>query len=140
MELTVGELARRSGIAVALGHFVEQAVVAARLGHLRPLPGRNRDGRDARHYGKQMYAWPALIAELRKAMKEGVPPDDARTQALASRWQALFRSYAGDNPGTHARIREAYAKEPDLRSGSAVDDALLDYLRQAWTCAARSVH
>jgi DNA-binding transcriptional MerR regulator len=43
----------------------------------------------------------------------------------------LFRAYAGDDPATHARIREAYAKEPDLRSGSAVDDALLGYVRES---------
>lgn len=35
-------------------------------------------------------------------------------------------------PAMHERIREAYGKEPDLRRGSAVDDALLGYLRKAW--------
>ena len=72
-----------------------------------------------------------LPPELRDAMKAGVPPGEPRVQQLARRWADLFRAYAGDDPATHARIREAYANEPDLRSGSAVDAALLAYLRQA---------
>jgi hypothetical protein len=41
----------------------------------------------------------------------------------------LFIVYAGEDPATHARIREAYANEPDLRSGSAVDETLFAYVR-----------
>ena len=57
--------------------------------------------------------------------------DDPPVQQLARRWMALFCTYAGDDPATHARIREAYANEPDLRSGSAVDQALFGYVRDA---------
>lgn len=82
-------------------------------------------------YGKQMHAWPALIGELRQAISENISPNDPRAQQLATRWMELFCAYAGNDPATHARIREAYAAEPELRNGSVVDDTLLGYIRRA---------
>lgn len=128
----------RSGITPALEHFVEQALVSARLAiFARYLDVREMERMRA-NYGRQMYAWPSLIADLLEARKAGMPADDPHVQQLAKRWMALFCAYAGDDPATHARIREAYAKEPELRSGSAVDDALLAYVREAVASAARS--
>ena len=92
------------------------------------------------HYGRQMHAWPSLVADLRAARAEGVPADEPRVQAMAKRWMELFREYAGDDPATHAKIREAYAKEPELRSGSAVDEALLGYVREALASIERARH
>ncbi len=132
------ELRERSGITPELQQFVERSVVAARLAiFARCLDAREMERMRA-NYGRQMYAWPQLIAELRAARTDGVPADEPRVQALARRWMALFREYAGDDPATHAKIREAYAKEPELRSGSAVDDALLAYVREALASVART--
>jgi MerR family transcriptional regulator, thiopeptide resistance regulator len=121
----------QSGITHALQAFVEESIVAARLTIFARYLGASDMERMRASYGRQMYAWPPLIADLRKAIDENLPVDDPHVQQLASRWAELFRAYAGDDPATHARIREAYAKEPDLRSGSAVDDTLLDYVRRA---------
>lgn len=124
-------LRERSGITRELEQFVEQAMIAGRLAiFARHLESHEMERMRA-HYGKQLHAWPALIAELRQAIAENVPPDDPHAQQLAARWMELFRAYAGDDPVTHARIRQAYAREPELRSGSAVDDTLLGYVRQA---------
>ena len=87
-----------------------------------------------------MRAWPMLIADLRKAMEENTSANDPNVQKMAQRWMELFRAYAGDSPVTHARIREAYAKEADLRSGSAVDNSLLDYVREALAGLASTTH
>lgn len=122
---------QQSGITEALQHFVEQAVTEARLNIFAHYLTPEEMPRMRANYGKQMYAWLPVIAALRKAMAAKWPIDDARVQQLALRWAELFRSYAGDDPATHTRIREAYAREPDLRSGSAVNDALLDYVRRA---------
>ncbi|HET6587851.1 MAG TPA: MerR family transcriptional regulator [Oleiagrimonas sp.] len=129
------EARKRSGITEALQHFVEQAVVEARLAIFANYLQPEEMQRMRENYGKQMYAWPPLIAQLRKAMASNLPVDDAHVQPLARRWAALFRAYAGDDPATHARIREAYANEPDLRSGSAVDQALFDYVHRALVAA-----
>lgn len=130
----------QSGITQALQAFVEASVVAARLAiFARYLDAQEMERMHA-HYGKQMYAWPKLIADLRKAMDENMPADNPNVLQMARRWMELFRAYAGDAPATHARIREAYAKEPDLRSGSSVDDALLGYVREALASQALSAH
>lgn len=121
-----------SGISKELERFVEQAVISARLAIFARYLDEHEMQRVRANYGHEMYNWPALIVELRKAMADQRPPDDLHVQALAQRWMTLFRSYAGDDPSTHERIREAYAKEPDLRRGSAVDEALMGYLRKAW--------
>ncbi len=90
--------------------------------------------------GRQMHAWPMVIADLRKAMDESTPANDSTVQQLARRWMELFRAYAGDSPVIHARIREAYAKEPDSRSCSSVDDALLNHVREALASLAPTAH
>jgi DNA-binding transcriptional MerR regulator len=130
----------RSGITPELERFVERAVIAARLSIFARYLDAQEMERMRVHYGEQMHAWPVLIAELRHAMADALAPDHPHVQAKARRWMELFRAYAGDDPATHARIRDAYAKEPDLRSGSAVDDALLAYVRSAWTSAEQRAH
>jgi DNA-binding transcriptional MerR regulator len=122
---------QRSGISEALERFVEESLVAARLKLFQRHLTAPEMERMRANYGRDMYEWPQLITALRKAMAAGTPAGDPQVQALARRWMELFRAYAGDDPATHARIREAYAKEPDLRSGSAVDDALLGYVRES---------
>lgn len=127
----------RSGITTALERFVESSMVSARLAIFARYLDEHEMQRMRQHYGKQMYAWPELIAALRTALDDGVPADDPSVQAMAQRWMAMFRQYAGDAPTTHAKIRQAYAEEADLRRGSAVDDALLEYLREASRAATR---
>lgn len=81
-----------------------------------------------------------MIAALLKARDAGTPPGDPQVQQLARRWMELFSAYAGHYPATHARIREAYAKEPDLRSGTAVDEKLLLYVRASLESLAANGH
>lgn len=83
------------------------------------------------HYLTSLREWPRLIAELRKAQREGLAPDNDTVRQLAERWLALFRAYAGDDPQTQQRIRQANQQEPGLTEGTWVDDSLLRYLGQA---------
>ncbi len=120
----------RSGITSQLQRFVEQAVVEGRLAIFQHYLKPDEFAFMRANYGTHMHEWAPLIAALRKAMIEGVPTSDANVQALAARWMTLFRAYAGDDPATHARIRGAYANEPDLRSGSFVDRPLLEFVQR----------
>jgi len=117
------------GVTTAVRSFIEQAFVEGRLAiyqrYLRP--GEFAFMRE--HYGATFNAWPPLLVELRKAMTNGVSPNEPEARALGERWVALFRAYAGDDPGTHERIREAHAKEPDLTDSSWADEALIGYVR-----------
>lgn len=131
-------LRERNGISLELEQFVEQSMIRARLAIFARYLDEDEMVRMRAHYGRQMYAWPELIAELRAALDAGRSADDPTVQAMAQRWMAMFREYAGDDPATHAKIREAYAREPELRSGSAVDDALLAYVREAMASVGES--
>ncbi|TRX03304.1 MerR family transcriptional regulator [Candidatus Methylobacter oryzae] len=83
------------------------------------------------NYLKRTHEYPELIAAIRQHMEDGVAPDDPRMQPLAQQWLELFRSYAGDNPETYAKIREANAKEPELWQGTWIDQRLLGYVIEA---------
>jgi DNA-binding transcriptional MerR regulator len=83
------------------------------------------------NYFKRTHEYPELIAAIRQHMEDGVAPDDPRMQPLALHWLELFRSYAGDNPETHAKIRDAHAKESGLMQGTWLDHRLLEYVKQA---------
>ncbi|CAN5325233.1 hypothetical protein BH11PSE11_BH11PSE11_29020 [soil metagenome] len=79
-----------------------------------------------------MDEWPDLVEQVRRLMEQGLSADAPAMQALALRWQQLFRdSYCGDDRALEAKIRHAFAIEPDLRIGVGVDAALLAYLRLA---------
>jgi hypothetical protein len=83
------------------------------------------------NYLKRTHEYPELIAAIRQHMEDGVAPDDPKMRPLAQHWLELFRSYAGDNPETYAKIRQANANEPELLQGSAVDQYLLGYVMEA---------
>ncbi|SAK84598.1 MerR family transcriptional regulator [Caballeronia hypogeia] len=82
-------------------------------------------------YGKRAMEWPELMADVRDAIDAGATPESERGQGLARRWMELFRSYAGDDPKTHAKIREALQREPELMKGSWADESLLAFVREA---------
>lgn len=83
------------------------------------------------NYGKRAMEWPQLMADARDAIEAGVAPASPEGHALARRWLELFRSYAGDDPATQLKFREALANEPELMTGTYADDALLGFVREA---------
>lgn len=83
------------------------------------------------NYGKHAMEWPQLMAEVRDAIEAGAAPDSPEALALARRWLDLFRSYAGDDPATQLKFREALQREPALTKGAWVDETLLAFIREA---------
>ena len=83
------------------------------------------------NYGKRAMEWPQLMADVRDAMDAGATPESPQARELARRWMELFRTYAGDDPRTHAKIRDALQKEPELTKGSWANEALLGFMREA---------
>ncbi len=122
---------QRRGITPELERFVEQPMVGGRMAISARYLEADELQRMRANQGKQMHAWTALIAELREAQAADTSADDPHVQLMARRWMGMFRACAGDFPTTLARISEAYAREPHLHSGSAVDHSLLGYLPQA---------
>jgi DNA-binding transcriptional MerR regulator len=83
------------------------------------------------HFGQHMFEWPQLIGEVRDALDQGVSPESPVARALAARWQAMFRAFAGDDPVTQRKFRDAHQHEPDLMTGSWADEAVVAFIRAA---------
>jgi len=76
--------------------------------------------------------WPMTVAQLRAQMDAGADPESAPVQAIVQQWQQLFRdNHCGEDPALEARVRDARMREPELRAGVGVDDALMAYLYRA---------
>jgi hypothetical protein len=69
------------------------------------------------HYFDRLMEWPALVAKLHQACREGERRPRRRVSAGA-RWLALFQSYAGTRPQTQQKFRRAMEQEPHLMKGT----------------------
>jgi len=131
MHLREPAMQQQTGIARQVSDYVLEAFAESKLAIYERYLDADAFAFMRQHYLTSMREWPALIAELRKAQQDALAPDDEAVQQLARRWLALFRAYAGDDPQTQQRIRQANQQEPGLREGTWVDDSLLNYLGQA---------
>lgn len=86
--------------------------------------------------GKRASEWPPLVAQVQTAMDEGRAPESPEVQALARHWFDLFRSFAGDNPATQHKVRQALVNEPGLTDDGFVTPAMRDFIRAAMAAAA----
>jgi methyltransferase (TIGR00027 family) len=123
------------GITPAMLDWIAEAFAHARCAllakYMSPAQIEETRRRQLAHR-TQFTDWPALVAELRAQMEAGTEAGAPAVQAIVKRWQQLFRdSYCGDDAALEARVREAFMREPDLRLGVGVDDALLVFLQKA---------
>ncbi|WP_332878990.1 MerR family transcriptional regulator [Massilia sp. S19_KUP03_FR1] len=120
-----------SGVTPALMQFVLAATHESKTALYRPYLDDAEFAFLRDNIGKRGGEWPPLIAKVRQAMQAGQAPVSPEGQALALQWFDLFRSFAGDNPATQAKIRKALVEEPRLTDGGMVDAAMRDYIRTA---------
>jgi DNA-binding transcriptional MerR regulator len=120
-----------SGVTPALMQFVLAAAHEGKTALYRPYLDDAEFAFLRANIGKRAGEWPPLIARVRQAMQAGQAPGSPETQALARQWFDLFRSFAGDNPATQAKIHKALVEEPGLTDGSMVDGSMRDYIRTA---------
>ena len=85
--------------------------------------------------------WPKLVAQVREQMAAGIPVEAESVQALALRWEQLFRdSYCGNDVVLEGKVRHAFTQEPDLMLGVGVDEALMVYVQKAMVHLHRPQH
>lgn len=120
-----------NGISPDTEAYVREAFACARLALFAPFLSADELAFMAANVRKRSAEWPGLIAQLRQACDDGLAPDSAAARTLARHWIDLTRSFAGDDPATHARIRTAYEKEPRLMVGSFITDAMRELIGQA---------
>jgi DNA-binding transcriptional MerR regulator len=120
-----------TGITPALMGYVIAAAHEARCAAYRNYLDDDEYAYLRANIGKRSAEWPGLVAQVRIAMDEGRAPGSPEVQALARHWFDLFRSYAGDNPATQLRIRQALENEPALTNTGWVDAPMRAFIRAA---------
>ena len=120
-----------TGVTPALMGFVIAAAYEARCAIYRRYLDDDEYAFLRENIGKRGAEWPPLIAQVRTAMDDGKAPDSPEVQALARHWFELFRSYAGDNPATRMKIRQALENEPALTDTGWVDAPMRAFMREA---------
>ena len=131
MQVQEPELRQLNGIDGEVMAFVGEAFVQARLAlfkkHLLPAELAHMDA----NCRQRAQAWPPLIAAMRKAHDAGLAPDDPAVAPLALQWLDLSRDLGGEDPATHARIRLAYEKEPELMVGTWITEEMKPFIGAA---------
>lgn len=121
----------KTGITPEVMGYVQRAFAESKLARYEKYLSLEEFQFMRENYGKRGCEWPPLIGAIRQHLEDGTAPDDPEMRRLATQWMELFRSYAGDNPQTHAKIRRAHQEEPELLEGTFIDKALLGYVGQA---------
>jgi MerR family transcriptional regulator, thiopeptide resistance regulator len=129
MHMQEAVLQERTGITPALTAFVLAALRENQLAVYEKYLDADELAFMRANLGKRDAEWLPLIARVRAAMDAGWAPTAPEAQALARAWFDLFRSFAGDQPETHRKIRQALENEPELKQGSMVDEAMRDFIR-----------
>ena len=123
-------LRAQNGITPELGNYVMQSVSAARMALYQKYLTADEFSFLKANYHQRMHEWAPLIARVGAHMATGAEPCDSVSKELAREWMALFCSYAGTDPATHAKIRKAH-QEPGAMTGSFIPDAMLTFIRNA---------
>jgi DNA-binding transcriptional MerR regulator len=125
------EIQARTGITPALMAFVLAASKAHQLSIYANYLDDDELAFMRAHLGQRDAEWPPLIARVRMAIDAGCAPDSPQARTLALAWFDLFRSFAGDNPATQQKIRQALENEPALTQSGMVDAGMRDFVRAA---------
>lgn len=139
MHMQEAAVQERTGITPAVMAYVLAAAKEIQLAAYAKYLDEDELAFMRANLGKRDAEWPPLLARVRTAMDAGCAPDSPEVQALAREWFDLFRSFAGDNPLTQQKIRQALENEPELRQGGMVDERMRGFLRAAMESLRRAV-
>jgi hypothetical protein len=121
----------RTGISPQMMTFILAASKAHQLSIYRNYLDDDEFAFMRANFGKRDAEWPPLVAQVRTAMDEGHAPDSPQARALALAWFDLFRSFAGDQPATQQKIRQALQNEPALQQSGMVDERMRAFISAA---------
>ncbi|VVE86275.1 MerR family transcriptional regulator [Pandoraea bronchicola] len=120
----------QTGITKDLMQYVKEAFAQTKLRIYRKYLNDDEFRFLEANYLTYTDEWPVLIGAMRDQLDAGTPPGAPEAQKLVRQWLTYFRSYAGDDPATHAKIRAANMREPELMTGTLIDARLLEYVKQ----------
>ena len=121
----------RTGISPAMMAFILAASKVHQLSIYAKYLNEDELAFMRANLGRRDAEWPPLIARVRTAIDNGCASDSPEARELALAWFDLFRSFAGDDPATQQKIRQALQNEPALTQSGMVDDTMRDFIRAA---------
>ncbi|UYG04109.1 MerR family transcriptional regulator [Halomonas sp. LR3S48] len=125
------EVQAQMGISAQVSEYVMQAFAESKLAIYRHYLSEEEFAFMRQHYPQRMHEWPTLMAKLRQQLEQDTSPQAPAVQQLASEWLELLRSFAGDDPGTHEKIRRANEQEPALQANVWMTERMKEYLGKA---------
>ncbi len=131
MHVNEPALQDRTGISLAMLDFIMEAANETKLAIYAKYLSPQELQYMRENFSKRANEWPTLIAQVRQHLAKGTPPHAPEMQLLARHWVELFRSYAGDDPQTQAKIRLAMEREPALSASPWMGPDLIAYVREA---------
>ncbi len=123
-------LARYTNISPELITYIMQAFTESRLNLLCRFLSVQERREVRRYYPESMKQWPTLLARLDSLLAQDVPADAPAARKIAADWIDIFHHYAR-TPRIRQKLRDAMSQESELRKGSWLTPARLDYLQQA---------
>ena len=131
MHINEPALQERTGISLEMLDFIMEAANESKLAIYAKYLSAQELQFMRENFGKRANEWPTLIAEVRQHLAKGTPAHASAMQELARHWIELFRSYAGDDPQTQAKVRLAMEQEPELSASPWMGPDLIAYVREA---------
>ncbi|MGX1957664.1 MerR family transcriptional regulator [Serratia proteamaculans] len=131
MHVDEPSMREQTGITPAITDYVTRAFAETKLSIYQKYLSAEEYAYVRQHYFTRLQEWPALITQFHQALNEGVPAESEQARQLAAQWLELFQSYAGNDPATQMKIRQAMEREPTLTEGTWLTPPLLRYLQQA---------
>ncbi len=130
MQLHDPTVRERNGITPEIESYVQEAFAAWRMAIYRPYLSESEFAFLSANYGKRTMEWPPLIARIRNLIEAGTAPASPEGRAAAHQWMELFTSYAGTDPSTHMKFRQAHQEQPSLMTGTFVTPEVLAFVMQ----------
>lgn len=84
-------------------------------------------------------AWPALIADVRRAMDSGLDAEDPQALALARRWHALLQLSTGGSAAIGRKFGAAYLAQPQAMAAQGMDPAMFAWVGRGMAAAGLSL-
>ncbi|ELY4322585.1 MerR family transcriptional regulator [Cronobacter turicensis] len=123
----------KTGITPAIIDWITHAFAESKLAIYQRYLTPEEFAFTREHYFDRMMEWPPLVAKLHAAVKTKLSPSSEEARGIALHWLTLFSSFAGDNPQTQQKFREAMMREPHLSKGTWMTPETLGWLQQAFS-------
>lgn len=125
------QMREQTGINAEIHDFITRAFAESKLAIWQRYLTPQEMAFTRAHYFDRMMEWPALVAKLHQACRDELPAGSPQAQTLAENWFELFQSYAGTDPATQQKFRQAMEQEPHLMKGTWMTPEVLGWLQQA---------